>query len=801
MKPLTSRNRPEMLSIQEKASLTQGSAPDKTNPLPNGRALVLCDGPSGVRAVNEDGDSLSGVDNAKPSTVFPSLGSLARSFSQENFLALGKAIGEECRYDGVDVLLGPAINIQRNPLCGRNFEYCSEDPLLSGVYGAGFVKGVQEEGVAATPKHFACNGNENYRFVGDSVVSRRALEEIYLKGFQRVVEEAHPYAIMTAYNQVNHVFCSENPWLLQEKLRKEWGFDGFVMTDWGGTHDKILSIKNGCNLEMPGEVPHNVFAVEKAIEQGRLSEKELDISLDPLLKLPERLGTKAKPSERIFTEHEKLALSLALDSIVLLKNESGLLPLSKTENLLCVGPFFENVRYQGSGSSMLNPYFLSDFRSCFDSRGISYHFVRGFDGIEDKVDERLEKEALEEADKFETILFFGGMSDFDESEGFDKTSLQLRKNQASLLGKILQKGKKVILLLFTGTPIELGCFSRIGTIIDVGLSGEMEAEALTQILFGESNPCGKLAQTWPLSYGDTPSAKGFGKEGAEYYREDVFVGYRYFLSFGMKTAFPFGHGLSYTLFRARDFEIEEREEKIVFACKVKNEGPVEGKTVLQVYVNKPRKNSPAKELVAFSKIALAAGKEKRAVFSCSKKDLLSYDACSDSLALQEGKYVFYLGFSSEDIAEEADLTLDGLESPGFDIPLYGQLSDEEYCKQIGVPYIAYEKGKRPYTLETPIREFETWFGRIFCKAVSQVGYSQYKKARKIKDPIERAAKMKAGYFVYRLMGSNSLRSLCFSSSGAFTYKVALLILGMVNNRPIQGFKDMIREGKNHGKNK
>ena len=806
MKPLTSKKEVDTKELSAfpnsfLAALTQGSAPNKTNPLPSGKELVLCDGPSGVRALDEEGDSLSGIADTLPSTAFPTFGTLACSFDPKNFQKMGEAIGEECAYYDVDVLLGPAINIQRNPLCGRNFEYCSEDPLLSASFGARFVEGVQSKGVGATPKHFACNGNEDHRFAGDSLVSERALQEIYLKAFRQTVRESHPWALMTAYNKINHVFCSENPRLLQDILRKEWGFDGVVMTDWGGTHDKIASLRSGCNLEMPGQVDHNVALVEEGLDQGSLSKQELLSSLAPMLELERRTSKREKKGKEIFPAHAELALSLALDSIVLLKNEDDALPLSPSSSIACIGGFFSNLRYQGSGSSMLNPFLLLSFPESFQKRKAAYCYAQGFFNEKEEADGKLEREALAAAKGKDVVLFFAGMDDFQESEGYDKTSLSLKKNQDSLLKKILSIGKKVVLILFSGTPLELAAYPGVSAILWAGLGGESVAEAVTRILFGEVNPSGKLAQTWPVAEKDIPGIEAFGKGNEEYYKEDIFVGYRYYGTFGKKVAYPFGYGLSYTSFRLRSFHAEKEGQGVSFSAEVENTGEREGKEVLQVYVRKPRKNGPEKELVAFAKFSLGKGERKQIRLSCPDSELLAYSSLSHQLEIQTGKYVFYAGFSSMDTPLQEELEIMGGASSGFDVPHYLSLSDEEFCSEIGVSYLPSKFGQRPYTMETPLREMGTFFGRVFTKAVSGVGKSQYKKGKRLKDPKKREAEMKAGNFVARMMPANSLRSMCFSSSGAFSYKMALLMLGLVNNHPIQGLKQMIREEKNHGKNK
>ena len=770
------------VSLKDKAQLTAGVSPNRTAERGSFRSLFLCDGPSGLRMPNVKSDSLSGVSDSQPTSVFPVGSCLANSWDEEDFYLEGEAIGKECAYFGVDLLLGPALNIQRNPLCGRNFEYYSEDPLLSGLYAGHFTLGVQRSGAGACLKHYCCNGNEKYRFVGDSIVSKRALSEIYLRNFDYAVRIGHPYSVMTAYNQVNHVFCSENGYLLKDKLRDEFGFRGLVMTDWGGTHDKVEGLKNGLNLEMPGCVVHNVRIVHEAVEQGNLKEEELNEAILPMLEVANAL----------------LAVKLAVDGAVLLRNDHGVLPLKKESSLAVIGDFFAHMRYQGSGSSMLTPYALSTFEDAFKKRNVSYEFAAGYEDGENKVDTKKETEALELAKKKDVIVFFGGLSDFDESEGFDKSSLRMPENQFHLLLELQKLGKPVVFMMSTGTPVDLDGLDSVTAILNLGPAGEGVGEAGTKLLFGEANPSGHLAQTWPFHYEDVPLAKEFTSSPIEYYKDEVYCGYRYYETVNKKVRYPFGYGLSYTTFEISSFEAKAEENKIHFTASIKNAGHVEGKTVLQIYATKPRVG-PKKELVSFQKVYLEPQEEKTVEWDCLLERLSSYDASKDRLSVQKGQYLFHCGFSVVETLFQKEVSIDG-EEGDFNAPLELGISDEEFCKRIGVEYRPHVPGKKPYTLETPLMEYRTGMGKMFRKATSYFGGElQYKKGKKIKDPVKRASEMKAGNFVRRLMPANSLRSLCFSSGGLFTYELALLLEGLVNNHPVKALKNFHKEKKENKK--
>lgn len=804
MKALTYMNKDEFekeisnLSLLDKCHLVCGDKPNRSTRIGNIGGLILSDGPCGVRMLDEKGDSLSGIADTLPSTVFPSGSTLANSFNKDNFLLEGESIGKEASFYNVDIILGPALNIQRNPLCGRNFEYFSEDPYLSGVVASNLTKGIQEAGVGACLKHFCCNGNETYRFIGDSLVSKRALEEIYLAGFKMAIKEACPLAIMCAYNKVNNVFCSENSFLLKDKLRNEYGFSGLIMTDWGGTHDKVDAIRNGLDLEMPGNQKHNVYILKEAIEKKELDETVLDERIRSIYKAQQITSNKKKYDESIFEQHKSLALELSLDSAVLLKNKDNILPLKLDKKYAVIGSFFAYPRYQGCGSSMLNPYYLSSFKKEFDCRHINYSYSAGYIDEED-INHKLEEEAIRNASNSDVILFFGGLSDFIESEGFDKKSLSLKDNQLHLLKRLLALNKKIAFVMFAGSPIDLNGIEGVDAILNMGLAGEMVAKSTTMLLFGEACPSGHLAETWINKIEDIPNYKQYASNPNELYKDDIYVGYRYYETFKKKVRYPFGYGLSYTSFEYGFISSKEEEADIVFTFKVKNSGGMDGKCLLQLYVNKPRLGSPSKELVDFNKIELKVNEEKEITIKVDKSLLYAYNDKVAKMLLQTGNYSFYAGLDVTSSNLVTSIYLKGSNEDGFDVPNCLDYKDEEFASSIGVKLIPY-KNKKPYTLETRIDDFTSLGGKLFRKAVVYFGGTrQYKKGKKIKDPIKRAAEMKAGNFVRRLMGSNSLRSLSFSSGGTFSYPLALLVLGVANGNIFKGIKDVKKEKSRYGK--
>ena len=563
------------MTVEEKAALVSGTNFMYTNPIPRLRipSLRMSDGPHGLRLQKEGGDN--GVSESEPATAFPTAAATASGWNPENTRRMGEAIAEECRYYGVNTLLGPGVNIKRNPLCGRNFEYFSEDPLLAGVMGAAEVTGVQSKGVGVSVKHFALNNSENYRFMGNSVASEKTIREIYLKPFEYVVKHAHPATIMCAYNRINGTFCSENEWLLSDVLRKEWGFDGVVMSDWGAVHDRVAGLRAGLDLEMPGDTAICRRWILDGIADGSLPAENLDAACRNILRWIDAYQKPADPAPVDWDAHHALAGKIAADCAVLLKND-GVLPLKGSEKLHITGELFANMRYQGAGSSMIRPTKVTTPKDAFTAHGVKTY-------------------ALEESD---TVLVFAGLTDMYESEGCDREDMRLPEEQLKQIDALAESGKKIVVVLFGGSPVELPFCDRVNAILNMYLPGQNGGTAAYDLLFGVKNPSGKLAETWPMRYEDVPGHESFGKGLNEIYAEGTEVGYRYYQRHSVPVRFPFGFGLSYTTFEHSEWERNGN----TYTQTITNTGSRFGGEVAQLYVDGALKG--------FEKIYLKPGESR-----------------------------------------------------------------------------------------------------------------------------------------------------------------------------------------------
>ena len=560
------------MTVEEKAALVSGTDFMYTNPIPrlNVPSLSMADGPHGLRKQLTGGDL--GLMRAEPATCFPTAACTASGWNPENTRKMGAAIAEECRHYGVHTLLGPGVNIKRNPLCGRNFEYFSEDPLLAGRMGAAEVEGIQSKGVGATVKHIALNNCENFRFMGDSVASENTMRRIYLKPFEYIVKKAKPAAVMCAYNRVNGTFCSEHKWLLTDVLRSDWGFDGLVISDWGAMRDRVLSLHAGLDLEMPGDTDICRRWILDGIDNGSLPMEELDQACRNILRWIDRFVIPADTAPFDREAHHTLAAEIAADCAVLMKND-GTLPLSGAEKLHIAGGLFETMRYQGAGSSAINPTMLTTPKDAFDQHGIT-------------------SVSMEESD---VILTFIGLTDNDESEGCDRDHMRLPDDQLSMIDSMCDSGKKVVVVLFGGAPVELPFFDKVSAVLNMYLPGQNGGTAVYDLLFGIKNPCGKLAETWPLRYEDVPSAKTFVKGEIEVYAEGCEVGYRYYNKHGIPVRCPFGFGLSYTRFKKSEWT----KDGDSYSQTITNTGDRFGGEVAQLFIDG--------ELRGFQKVYLQPG--------------------------------------------------------------------------------------------------------------------------------------------------------------------------------------------------
>ena len=653
------------LSLEQKCALLSGGTVFTTRALPGKGipAITLSDGPNGVRKQAGAADHL-GLNPSVPATCFPTSATVANSWDPALGEAVGAAMGEEAAAQGVSVLLGPGLNIKRSPLCGRNFEYFSEDPYLAGKMAAAYVRGIQKNGIAACPKHFAVNSQELRRMASDSIVDERTLREIYLTGFEMVVKEAQPKTIMSAYNLINGTYANENAHLLMDILRRDWGFDGAVVTDWGGSNDHALGVKNGSTLEMPAPGGDAVRELMKAVQTGKITEADVDARLEELLELvfTTKAAVDAAPGKFDADAHHALARRAAAQSIVLLKNETGLLPLAKGEKVAVIGDFAETPRYQGAGSSAVNSIKVDSFLDCLAESGLnSIGYAKGFDR-QGKPDEALKAEAVLLAKNANVVLLCMGLDEIKESEGIDRADMKLAENQLELLAAVAAANPNVVVLLSAGSSLESAWVKDCKALVYGCLGGQAGAGALVEVLTGAQNPCGKLAETWARSYADTPAKEHFGGDGPTVeYREGLYVGYRYYDTAGVPTAFPFGYGLSYTSFAYSDLKADETGVTLT----VTNTGSCAGAEVVQLYVAKPDAKvfRPVKELKGFTKVQLEAGESKTVTIPLDDKAFRYWNVKTDRWEVEGGSYQLLVGASSADIRLTAAVTVAGTGAP------------------------------------------------------------------------------------------------------------------------------------------
>lgn len=787
------------LDINEKSALVQGTDFMFTNSVERlGIPKVrMSDGPHGLRLQKEGGDN--GVSGSEPATAFPAGCCTASGWNSENLYKMGKAIGEECAYYGVNVLLGPAVNVKRNPLCGRNFEYFSEDPLLAGELASAQIDGVQSEGVGVALKHFALNNSENYRFMGDSICDMRAMREIYLKPFEIAVKKSKPATVMCAYNKINGVYCSENKWLLTELLRDEWGFDGLVMTDWGATHDRTEGLKAGLDLEMPGDTPYCRKTVAKGVKEGVISKEVIDTACGNVVSLAYKTQLK-KRAEADFSSHDRLCAEIAEDCAVLLKND-GILPLSGDKKLCILGELFAKPRYQGSGSSMITPFKLTSPENAFNSAGADFEYSAGYRENTVEVDETLISEAVALAKKYGEALVFAGQTDLTESEGADREGMKLPANQLALIDSLLKENIKIAVVLFGGSPVELPFADSVSAILNMYLAGQNVGTAVYNLLYGISTPCGKLAETWAEKYEDIPFGEQFGKTVNEVYKESVFVGYRYFCTAGKKVRYPFGFGLSYTSFEYSDMEIFERGGSYTISCTVKNTGKMKGAEIVQLYVRPPAGVfRPERELKGFDKIYLGAGESGRVNISVPKSSLGLWDVKKGGFVTVGGEYGFLLCSDCETVklAKTVEISGEAFINPYPDRvnEVYKNLSFEEVTDELfremsglTVPPLPPDK---PVTLETQFRLLQgTFFGKIIYRAVTCMAEKQLKKAKKLPDGIEKDNMIKGAVFLKRILDSNCLIGMSMSAGKRMPYNLAVGIMHLCNGRIFKALKAII----------
>lgn len=684
------------LTLEEKCALLSGAETFKTRGMPKHGIpqIWLSDGPHGLRKQAGESDHL-GLNPSVPATCFPTASAVANSWDAALGEEIGAALGEEAAAQEVSVVLGPGLNMKRNPLCGRSFEYFSEDPYLAGKLAAGYIRGIQSKGVAACPKHFAVNSQETRRMASDSIVDERTLREIYLTGFEIAVKEGHPRSIMSSYNLVNGTYANENKHLLMEILRGEWGFDGAVITDWGGSNDHALGVKNGSTLEMPAPGGDSVRELLAAVESGKISESDIDARLSELLPLvfDTKAALDAAPREFDAAAHHALARRAAEESLVLLKNEGALLPLAAGTKVAVIGDFAKNPRYQGAGSSMVNSTQVDVLLDkLIDSELNVIGYQQGFDR-HGKPDAALQKSACELATQADTVILCMGLDEIAESEGLDRSNLLLAQNQVDLLQAVAAANPKIVVVLYSGSVVETPWLDNCQALLYAALGGQAGAGAVADALIGKVNPCGKLAETWPLTYADIPSAADFAtRRKTVEYREGLYIGYRYFTTAEKAVRFPFGYGMSYTTFAYSDMAADEQGVSLT----VTNTGSVAGTEIVQLYVAK--KNSelfrPARELKGFARVTLDPGEKQRITITLDDKAFRFWNVKANRWEIEGGEYELLVGASVEDIRLCEKITVHGTATvhPYEDVDLdcyykgnVLRVSDADFEKLLGHP--------------------------------------------------------------------------------------------------------------------
>ncbi|MDE5052900.1 glycoside hydrolase family 3 C-terminal domain-containing protein [Niallia taxi] len=717
------------MTLEEKASLMSGQNFWNTKAIERLGipSIMLTDGPHGLRKQGGRADHL-GLNKSLPATCYPTAATLANSWDKSLIYDVGKDIGKEARSEKVSVLLGPGLNIKRNPLCGRNFEYFSEDPYLTGELASEMVKGIQSNGISACPKHYAVNSQEHMRMTIDEIVDERSLREIYLTGFEKVVKESNPYTIMSSYNKVNGEFANENQYLANDILYSEWGYDGVVVTDWGGNNDRVAGLRAHNQLEMPSTNGITDKEIVNAINEGTLDESILNQAVDHLLSLIFKVHLDDKePLQVDYNQHHNKAVEAARQSIVLLKNESNILPLKDGKRVAVIGDFAKNPRYQGAGSSLINPYKLSNSLDYLQGSKLNIvGYAQGYKRMGGK-SSKLVQEATSLSKSAEVVLLFIGLDESTEAEGVDRNDLKIAHNQLELVESIIQVNDNVVVVLSGGGALELPFADKVKGIIHTYLSGQGGGEAVADILLGNCNPSGKLSETFPLHYSDVPSSSYYpGQQATSEHKEGLFIGYRYYETANVPVRYPFGYGLSYTTFEFSNLMID----KFTVSFDLTNTGEVAGAEIVQLYIEMldSRIFRAKKELKGFDKVYLDPGETKRVTLTLTKRDFSFFNPVINDWEVESGNYKIQIGSSIQEIHMEETVQMDGVspsifiksEFPHYSIADVKQIPDSEFEKILGrrLPSKHWDSNKDLGMNDTINQaQYKNWIGKLFYNSI------------------------------------------------------------------------------------
>jgi len=732
-----------LLTREEKCALGSGLDTWHTKPVPRLKipSLLFHDGPHGLRKQPDPSDAL-GLNQSVPATCFPTAATSACSFDRELLWQLGAALGREALLQEIDVVLGPGINIKRSPLCGRNFEYFSEDPLVSGELAAAYVQGIQAQGVGASVKHFAANNQEFCRLINNSQVDERALREIYLKAFEIVVRKAQPWTIMPAYNRINATYACQNKTLLTDIARTEWGFEGLFISDWGAVEDRLEAVQAGLDLEMPSSAGYRDQRLLEALHAGQIEEGFVDRAVSNLLALIQKCQVhKNKPHQDTYLENHELARQVLTQSAVLLKNDFSLLPLKPEADVLIVGELATTPHYQGSGSSRVNPTRLVSLTQAVEARGLSWQYLPGYKIDSDIEDAALLAQARSAARGKEAVIVVAGLTEEDEAEGYDRTHLALHASQNRLIQSLAEVNPHVVVVLLGGGVMTLPWLDQVSSLLFVGLAGQAFGEGCLDLLLGDVNPSGKLTESWPFSLSDVPSSASYCQRYNTAYLESIFVGYRYYATAGKTVCFPFGHGLSYTSFAVSDPQISADRlpcgETLTLKVNLTNTGNQAGKEVLQVYTNPPQSTvfKAARELKAFQKIALSPGQSQEVSFRLSYDDFAYWNTETHHWQVEPGIYEILIGTSSTALPLSVVVEVESEHTPVglpdyratapqyYDLPKnpadfnYGQFENLPGSVKVSPPVLSPGN----FDLNSTLWEAQhTWHGRLIAKGALKI---------------------------------------------------------------------------------
>ncbi len=797
------------MTLQEKASLCSGrdfwylKGIERLG-IPS---IMVTDGPHGLR--KQAGESnQAGITDSVPATCFPTASALAATWNRDLIFRVGRALGEECRQEKVAVILGPGANIKRSPLCGRNFEYFSEDPFLAGQIASSHIKGVQSQGVGASLKHYAVNNQEYRRMVIDAIVDERALREVYLAGFEMAVKEAQPWTVMCAYNKVNGTYCAEHETLISTILKEEWGHTGLVVTDWGAMNDRVAGLKAGVELEMPGVANGNDASLVAAVQSGGLDEAILDRAVERILTLITKAGLALAADFTYDKEaHHALARQVAAEGAVLLKNEDAILPLKFNTSIALIGRFAKSPRYQGAGSSLMKPTRLDnlsdELSAYFGSENISY--ADGYTDKGDRADEDLIQEALDVARAADVVVACAGLTDMDEVEGLDRGHMKLPIGHDALIRALAAAHKKVVVVLSNGSPVEMPWADNVSGILEGYLGGQAGAGGMADILSGHVNPSGKLAETFTNRLEDNPSHYYFpGGPAAVEYRESLYVGYRYYDKVAQDVLFPFGHGLSYTTFAYSDLKLSRTSikdtEKLKVTLKVRNTGKVRGQEIIQLYVRDVESTAfrPQKELKGFAKVDLQPGAEAKVSLELDRRAFAYYNTELKDWVVEAGEFEILVGASSRDIrlcasvqvtSDHQAASISGRDRcPAYHyFPKGASVSQNDFENLLGKPLpinVGAQKGT--YTLNTPV-------GDITGSVLGRLLHSYM--GKQISKLIAGQEDTPSALLMASMVKEAPMRAILMAGDGSITRLMLDAMLIMINGHIFKGAAALIKAAR------